>query len=62
MTEAEQAVNVMGIQTASTNLSNTFNGLKEAEELNCPARELFLILKYVEIAFLKSAKKDLKLF
>ena len=41
MTEVEQAINVMGIQTASANLSSTFNGLEEAEEPNYATRKLF---------------------
>ena len=62
MAEVEQAINVVGIETASANLSITFNMLEWAEELNYAARELFLMLKYVEVAFIKSTKKDLKLF
>ena len=47
MTEVEKAINKIGIQTAFTNSSSTFNGLEEAEDLNYAARKLFLFLKYV---------------
>ena len=62
MAELEQTINVVGFQTASKNLTSTFNGLEEAEELNYAAKELILMLKYVEVAFVRSSKKYLKLF
>ena len=62
MAEVEQTINVVSFQTASKNLNSTFNGLEEAEELNCAAKELILMLKCVEVAFVRSSKKNLKLF
>ena len=57
MAEVEQTINMVGFQTASKNLNSTLNGLEEAEELNYAAKELILMLKYVEVALVRSSKK-----